>query len=182
MAEKLAHYARRAGVDDVAMIMTAYRLALQPRLERLSDVFHHDMLHPARAALILLEQAGVTNSRVLAAAELTETHETDLRLPVGHLRGVVAEEVIVMREAVPAPSDEPDLLLERLVTAEPEVALIAVAERLDHARHLHFRPPALWRPFFDQATTVYLPVAERVSEPLARRFERWAFGFRRRLP
>ena len=182
MAVKLAHYARRAGVDDVALIMTAYRLALKPRLEHLSDVFHHDMLHPARTALILLEQAGIRDSTLLAAAELTETSETELQLPVTELRAVFSDRVVALREAVPVPAAEPESLLERLVTAEPAAALIAVAERLDHARHLHFRKPAIWQPFFDEAITVYLPVAERVSEPLARRFERWAYGFRRRLP
>jgi hypothetical protein len=72
-------------------------------------------------------------------------------------------------------------LLEALVTAPHDVGLIAVAERLDHARHLHFREPALWRPFFQQITDAYLPFSDRVSGQMAVRLARWSGAFEKRL-
>src|SRR5687767_6431553 len=146
MADKVAVYARRAGVDDVALLMSAYQIAMLPRLEHLSDVFHHDMLHPARTVLILIEQAGITETTVLAAAALTESWDSELVVPTSVLRTDIADAVVGLRDAVPTPlSKERDTLLEALVSAETDTALIAVAERLDHARHLHFRKQADWR-------------------------------------
>jgi (p)ppGpp synthase/HD superfamily hydrolase len=180
MAEKLMVYARRAGVDDVALVVDSYWAAMQPRLDHFSDVFHHDMLHPARTALILIEQAGCRSSNLVAAGEFTETLIEAVRLPANIVRST-SEEVWQTVRAVPNPLDHEDNLVELLVTAEPGVALVAVAERLDHARHLHMRDRSTWRSFFEQTRSVYLPVAQRVDHDLFQRFERWANSFQRRL-
>jgi hypothetical protein len=180
MAEKLLVYARRAGVDDVALIEDAYWAAMQPRLDYFSDVFHHDMLHPARTALILIEQAGCRSAVQIAAGEFTETLFEAARISENVVRSV-NEIVWQTVQAVPNPLDDGDGLVEKLVTASPEVVRVAVAERLDHARHLHMRDRSTWRPFFEQVLTVYLPVAQRVDEQLYARFERWANSFRQKL-
>jgi (p)ppGpp synthase/HD superfamily hydrolase len=180
MAEKLATYANRAGVDDVPLVVQAYHLAMRPRLERLSDVFHHDMLHPARCALILIE-LHCQEARLLAAAQVTETYLPALRVAREAVAGTLGEDVAKLSAAVPDPQTDPEMLLEKLVTADDDVALIALAERLDHARHLHLRAPAEWRDYFEQTTAVYLPVAGRVHPELHRRLERWAGVFEERL-
>src|SRR5688572_22930783 len=127
MAEKLMVYARRAGVADVALIEAAYWAAIQPRLDHLSDVFHHDMLHPARTALILIEQAGCRSGAVIAAGEFTETLDAAVRVSPQMVRAV-SEDVWRRVQAVPSPLEHRDTLVEMLVTAEPEIALVAVAE------------------------------------------------------
>ena len=180
MAEKLTVYARRAGVTDVALVEDAYWAAIKPRLEHLSDVFHHDMLHPARTALILIEQAGCRSGRLIAAGEFTETLDPAVRVSPETVRAV-SNDVWQTVQAVPSPLEHGEALVEMLVTAEPEVALVAVAERLDHARHLHMRERSTWASFVEQANTVYLPVARRVHEDLYQRFARWANSFQRRL-
>jgi (p)ppGpp synthase/HD superfamily hydrolase len=153
---------------------------MQPRLDYFSDIFHYDMLHPARTALILIEQAGCRRGAVVAAGAFTETLFEAVRVPPAVVRAV-SDEVWQTVQAVPNPLDDREALAELLVTAEPDVALIAVAERLDHARHLHMRDPSAWRSFFEQTLAVYLPVAQRVDENLYQRFERWANSFQRRL-
>ena len=180
MAEKLGVYATRAGVDNVALVTEAYHLAVLPRLAHLSDVFHHDLLHPARTALILIENARCTKASVLAAAEVTETLFPQMRTQPGEIADALGHHVALLAEAVPDPADE-ETLVERLVTASDDVALIALAERLDHARHLHMRERSLWRAYFDQTASVYMPLAQRVSEDLFLRFFRWATAFEKRL-
>lgn len=180
MAEKLATYANRAGVDDVPLVVEAYHLAMQPRLERLSDVFHHDMLHPARCALILIEMH-CQDARLLAAVQVTETYIPALRVAPATVADALGEGVARLSAAVPDPQTDREMLLEKLVTADDDVALIALAERLDHARHLHLRAPAVWRDYFEQTTAVYLPVAGRINHELHRRLERWAGVFEERL-
>jgi (p)ppGpp synthase/HD superfamily hydrolase len=181
MAEKLAVYAARAGVADVELITSAYHIAMRPRLRYLPDVFHYDVLHPARTILILLEDVACHDACVLAAAALTET--LDPRMRVGpEDAGALGDDVAAKVRAVPNPLDiSDDALVEALVTAESDVALIAVAERLDHARHLHMREREEWVAYHAQTVNVYLPLAARLSEELTRRLERWAWSFERRI-
>ena len=181
MAEKLATYATRAGVLDVDLITDAYHIAVRPRLAFLPDVFHPDVLHPARTILILLEDTDCRDSRVLAAAALTETLEPAMRVGAEDV-GALGSDVAQMVAAVPSPLDvSEDTLAEALVTADQDAALIAVAERLDHARHLHMRERDLWAPYHALTVSIYLPLAARLSAELTRRLERWAWSFERRL-
>ena len=178
MAEKLVVYARRAGVDDVAIVEDAYWTAVQPRVDYFRDVFHIDVLHPARTALILIELGECKSGITLAAGQLTETFLPELRLQHGDSLNA---HVWKLANEVPNPLDEDENLLEALVTAEEDVALIAVAERLDHARHLHMRDSSQWADFYQQTQNVYLPVAQRLHPELYARYHRWATAFGRRL-
>ena len=181
MATKLAAYARRAGVPS-DRLLHAYELALEQRVSHLRNVFHPDLLHPARTALILLEDAHVRDADVLTAGALTETEFDELRVADAVIRDAFSERVAGLVMEVPQPAQAADRLLECLLEVSAGAALVAVAERLDHARHLHFRDPSLWPSFYAEVTSVYLPFAERVSQPLAHRFSRWSHAFRRRFP
>ena len=78
------------------------------------------------------------------------------------------------------PSATAEDLAERLLLAEPEVQLIAVAERLDQLRHAH-----LWndleraRSAHRVAVDVYAAIAERVHAKLSRRYDWWCRMFER---
>ena len=164
MANKLGTYAERAGVRSEPLI-DAYFAAVVPRVRAFGDVFHPEILHPARTGLILLEDTDLRDEEPLVTAIQTESEYPELRLS----------------RSVPTPLDgDDDWLLEELVSAPHDVALIAVAERLDHARHLRFRDRDLWMAFHEQCRRVYLPLANRVSAQLGARFERWALSFERR--
>lgn len=179
MAAKLAEYARRAGVES-AMLERAYELAMQSRLASLRDVFHPDALHPARTALILLEDAGCRDDVVLAAAVFAESEFPGLRADDAVVRAAFGDRVADFAAAVPDPCDADDELLERLVSLPNDVGLIALADRLDHARHLHFREPALWPAFLVQIEEAYLPYSGRISPEIEARLARWAGAFAKR--
>lgn len=176
MAVKLAAYARRAGILP-DMLVAAYRVGVERRLHVLGDIFHPELLHPARTALILIEDAGCSDDAVLAAATLVESEFPELRVAVPEIRGAFGEQVADLVASVPDPAAAGEALLEELVLTPRDVGLIAVAERLDHARHLHFRSPALWRPFFAQISNAYLPFSGRVSRPLETRLAHWSVAF-----
>ena len=130
---------------------------------------------------VLLEDTPIRDARVLAAAALTETLHPLLRVDAADA-GALGDDVAQIVAAVPNPIDlSEDVLVEELVTAERDVALIAVAERLDHARHLHMRERDTWAAYHSQTVAIYLPLSARLSEELTRRLERWAWSFERRL-
>jgi len=180
MAVKLAAYAQRAGVAP-PLLLHAYELAVERRLAVLRDVFHPDTLHPARTALILLEDVSCTDADVLAAGALTETEYPTLRFAATELDDRLGRRIAGLVEAVPVPAIARDALAEELVVLPNDVALMALAERLDHARHLHFREAAVWPAFHSEIREIYLPLADRVHERLAERLARWADSFERRF-
>jgi hypothetical protein len=146
----------------------------------LKDDHHPAYLHPGRSALILLRDASVTAAPVLAAACLVETRDPELRVAPERIDQVLGPDVGELVAAAPPPGSEG--LAEALVTASGEVCLVALAEHLDHLRHLHVRGPEPdWPERLDEVEAVWLPVAERTHARLATRYRHWARTFRRRL-
>ena len=172
MHNRLAHRLDRAGLtpDARASVLQANARALLHRVGVLGDDEHFDALHPSRAILILLDDCEVADAAVLAATAQVESFDERLRVSgdAGLARGV------------PLP-DRGERLLEELVIASAEIRLIALAERLDHARHLHLRPRSSWTPFHRTIAQVYTPIARRTHPRLARRFEWWECMFARRF-
>jgi (p)ppGpp synthase/HD superfamily hydrolase len=162
---------------DLACIRAAVTAALRVRDETIASDHDPRYLHPARTVLILLADVACRDADVLAAAAFVES------LPGPAPRADAAALTTRARAlftAVPLPDNAGDELLEQLVTAEPAVTCIAVAERLDHARHLHLMSDVPAASFHASIEAVYLPVAQRACPPLARRLERWARAFARR--
>jgi (p)ppGpp synthase/HD superfamily hydrolase len=189
MGHRVLRTARALGVGPRGQraLALVHDLVRVHREARLDDDHDPHYLHPGRTALILMLDTQETDVAVLAAALLLESERPDLRLPgesviaaTGGEIGPLVERALALRAAVPSPGD-PDLV-EALVVSEPAVRLLAVAERLDHARHAH-----MWREgrrdarLLEEATAVWGPVAARSHPRLARRFERWTRGARARL-
>lgn len=149
---------------------------MQPRAERLPET-HPDFLHPGRTVLILLLDAGVTDPVLLAAGGLAETLHPGLAAPRDT---AAAPRVRALLDQVPTPAHEGERLLEALLAASEPVRLIALAERLDHMRHLHLHPAEDWATLYRETRATYLPVAERTHPTLARRFRWWCDMFVRR--
>ena len=84
--------------------------------------------------------------------------------------------VAAFRSAVPRSGSV--TLLEDLLASEPEVVLVALAERLDQVRHAHFwRDRSEARAAHQEAAEVYLKMAERASARLAGRYTSWCRAF-----
>jgi hypothetical protein len=162
------------GDDGARVVRAALADALEFRDARVEDDHDPRLLHTARTIRIMIADGDCRSVDMLAAAAFVDTIDEELvRPPASALNALVA--------AVPRPQTAGDELLERLVTASPETCLIAVVERLDHARHLHLRDAPPWRDFHDEIRAVYIPAARRCSASVARRLERWADAFERRL-
>lgn len=165
--------------DDVALVRTAFRLAMEPRRGRLTDARHPDFLHPGRTVLILSVDASVRDPLALAAGALLESERADLRVGHARIAAQLGESLAAWVAAVPLPGAR---LAEDLVTAPRAVCLVALAERLDQCRHAKFWPDRDARArVLAQAVGVYGPVALCVDELLARRFSHWSGAFARTL-
>lgn len=181
MAARLAATAERLRIDAAGrdLLRAAYETGLAPRVEAGLDDHHPDFLHTARTALILMDDAAVADPTTLAAALLTETRDPRLRVAPEAVR-VLSEAVAAVLGEVPDP-DEPETLLEGLVSASDPAALVALAERLDHARHLHLRDAAEQAAYHALTRAVYAPFAARVHPVLAQRISWWCAMFERRF-
>jgi len=183
MAASLARALRAHGVegDGARLVGEAHACAMAARMDALEDDHHPSYLHPARVALVLLRDVGVTDGDVLAASCLAESEDESFRLDGAGIREAFGERVARLA-AVPRASS--DALAEALVTASSEARLVALAERLDHVRHAHLRRDRddHWRAdALESVRSVYLPVAERTHPRLAQRFRHWSQAFARRL-
>jgi (p)ppGpp synthase/HD superfamily hydrolase len=209
MVERVSLEAARAiGQVDADRVRRAVAAALAARDPLLEDDHDPRLLHPARTVLILLSDAACRDPEVLAAGAFTESIDVALRAELSLLEDAAGPGARRVAEAVPGAGSGSGLgsgsgsgsgfwggegsgsgsgaglgtevLMELLVTAPAEAALVAVAERLDHARHLHLRPDLPWREVHATVETVYAPVAARLSPVLGRRLDRWAEAFRSR--
>ncbi|HEX6938654.1 MAG TPA: hypothetical protein VF158_04530 [Longimicrobiales bacterium] len=182
MTARVLEAAARAGIAEpgVRSIEAALDAAMQPRIRRLADDHDPAYLHPGRTVLILLEDAGVTDPAVLSAGALTESLRPDLAAaPPAAVR--LAPDTLELLAEVPTPAHDRDTLLERLVSASAPARLVALAERLDHVRHLHLLGRSHWAPLHRETRDIYLPVADRTDPTLARRLRYWCTTFAERF-
>lgn len=182
MARRLARTARRLGIPDDRWpgLRAAFDIGMKRRLARELDDHHPDYLHPSRTALILMDDAAITDLPTLAAALVTETRDPGLAPAVGELEALGGEAAAVAA-GVPRPERDGDRLLETLLAAPRAAQLVALAERLDHARHLHLRPRREWVEYHEVTRAIYAPVAGRVDPALMARLGWWCTTFRRRF-
>lgn len=181
MSVRVEQTAQTAGVDSSGrhLIRSAIEAAMATRLAVIDDDHDHDYLHPGRTVVILLDDVGLFEPVALAAACLLDTRRIELEVPDDEISAHVSPEVTAFRTAVPRSGS--DTLPEDLLASEPDVVLVALAERLDQVRHAH-----LWgnlpeaRAAHEEASDVYRRMAERTHAQLAARYTSWcrAFGER----
>ena len=181
MAERVDRTATVVGLDGLGrdLVGKAIEAAGARRLVLIEDDHDPDYLHPGRTAVILLDDVGLADPVALAAASVLDTRRDDLEPPDGEVTERVSAAVTAFRSAVPRSGS--DTLLEDLLASEHEVVLVALAERLDHVRHAHmWGDLAEARAAHEEASEVYLKMAERTHPRLAARYTQWcrAFGER----
>lgn len=126
---------------------------------------------PARIVLILLNDAGVRDSKTLAAAALATLEEPCLNAAQTLFNQALC------KLALSANLPPQQLLKENF---EPSVALIALALWLDRARHLHLSPSikdASFRNDFVDQTRLYIQLANKTSSALELLLEAWLKRF-----
>lgn len=181
VADRLEAAARSAGLPPAACdrLTTALARSLERRDRFFGDPHHTDFLHTARTALVLLHDTPLNDADALTAAVLFDSEERQLAFDVAEAGALFGPGVAAVIASLPTPAAG-DELIERLVCAPAAVQLVALAERLDHARHLHLRATERWFAFHREIEAVYLPVADRADATIARRFRWWADMFARR--
>lgn len=183
MARSLAAVARADGSDDDAVqaLGQAYSAAMGPRVEALDDDHHPAFLHPGRSPLILLQDVGSVDVSVLIVAALHESTDHDLRVSSAEVEAAIGRTAVEAVESIPLPGDE--RLVERLLTLGPGLSLAALAERLDHLRHLHMREDLTdaWADVYAEVLDAWLPFAQRIHPRLATRYAHWARTFAKRI-
>lgn len=181
MGRRLGRTAARLGMDadGRTLLLRAYRAAMEPRRARIHEDHHPDYLHPARTALILMDDTAEVAPVILAAALFTETRDPPLAPAPDAMRRIspAAAEIVA---AVPVPARTPHLLESLLALPAPAMR-VAAAERLDHARHLHLRPRDEWEDWHDATRQAYVPAAARTDSTLAARLDWWCDMFHRRF-
>ena len=163
------------GDADARMVRDVLEAAIAWREQTIDDDHDARYLHPARTIRVLVADAALAHATALAAAALIDSVDEALA------PAALAAPPDVQAFANGVPRYDGDDMIERLVTADPAASIVALAERLDHARHLHLRDDIEWAAFHRSIRGHYIPAARRLSPALARRFERWADAFERRL-
>jgi hypothetical protein len=181
MADRLARAAASVEIPtpDINRLLAAFQFGHEQRLRVLDDSHHPQALHGARSALILLEDFALLDPDALALAALYESRFPHLRADRASIEAVAGPRALAMVASLPT-DDTGEETLEWLLAAEPAGLALALAERLDHARHLHLEPRAHWAPFHHNFLTRYLPATDRVHPRLARRCRWWTDMFARR--
>jgi hypothetical protein len=112
---------------------------------------------------------------------LHESCDAELRVTSARVAELVGPSLAAAIESIPLPGDEN--MIERLVALGPGVSLAALAERLDHLRHLHLRADRMdsWADIHDEVLRAWLPFAQRVHPLLTRRYAHWARTFAARI-
>lgn len=173
MAERVCREARAYGLDDegVDLVRRAHDLAMAMRADLVPDDHHPMYLHPGRTVLVSLRDGEVRDPEALAAAALVDTRMHRGEATSDEVGRRLGERVRDFREAIPRPSDA--RVVEELVSATDSVRRVALSEQLDQLRHIRLwaeAPRAL--EVLDEAGRIYVPIADRTAEDLARRF-RW---------
>ena len=184
MTARVLREARARGIADEGEgpLGLALELAMEIRRSVLADDHDPGYLHPGRTVLILLQDTPERDPQQLAAAALLDSEEPGLRVAAEDIHRVVGQQIADVVAGIPMPPGED--LLERLLDAPSARARIALAERLDHLRHLHLEAdPARRVRLHREAEEIYAPLAGRVDPVLARRYAWWCRMFAgRHLP
>ena len=171
-----------AGPDVVDAVRRVHAVANAPRTAAFDDDHEPLYLHPGRSALILLIDHGVVDPDLLALAMVHDSSGAALEPTDAELTALsdLGARLVAARRDLPRSGDPH--LLEDLLALDAGPLAAALAERLDHLRHLHLRPvDAETRGAWREARDVWSPVAGRVGGVFERRYGWWVRKFEGRF-
>lgn len=182
MAGRIAAAAKRVGFhDDTALRMgTLFDRVIEHRLASVSDERDPEFLHPGRTAIILMEDVRVLDYACVAAGIALDSLFPGRSPDKATLISWGEDEAARLLDEIGVGADD-EVLTEALVTSSDAARTAALAERLDHARHLHLRDPRGWSAFHEAVVRLYLPLAARTNATLERRYQWWAGMFATRF-
>lgn len=157
---------------------------MEPRLRLLDDDHHPAFLHPGRTLLVLLHDTEGFDGDDLLAAALYESWDRLLASDEARVSDELGGDSLAILQSLPGVSEPGSTSpVEELILLPTGLALVVLAERLDHLRHLHLRPELrpVWEDVHRDVRAVWLPLAQRVSDRLATRYAHWVRAFDRRL-
>jgi (p)ppGpp synthase/HD superfamily hydrolase len=183
MADRLRRTAGWRGLspDQANRLADCFLAAMRRRAAAIGDEHDPAYLHPARTALILLDDVGMQDADVLYAAVVHDAARPGLAMRSDDLRDLAGDRAADIIDRLPNPDADADTIMETLVTLPAGVLALYLASQLDLARHLHLGDPAGWTAGHARVTASLIPLAHRCNPLLAKRFERWAGAFRRRF-
>lgn len=183
MADRLRRTAGWHGLprDEANRLADCFLAAMRRRATAIRDDHDPAYLHPARVALILLDDVGLHDPDVLYAAVASDSVRPDLAMAADDVRAVAGERAAEILAMLPSPDIDPAAVMETLVTLPADVLALYLASELDVARHLHLGDPDRWAVGHARVVDSLIPLAHRCHPLLARRFERWAGAFGRRF-
>lgn len=183
MADRLRRTAGWRGFsrDQANRLADCFLAAMRSRAAAIGDDHDPAYLHPARTALILLDDVGLQDADVLSAAVVHDAVRPDLAMNADDLRVLAGDRAADIIDLLPHPDADPAAIMETLVTLPAGVLALYLASQLDLARHLHLGDAAGWAAGHARVTGSLIRLAHRCHPLLAKRFERWAGAFRRRF-
>ncbi|MDH7568435.1 MAG: HD domain-containing protein [Armatimonadota bacterium] len=166
------------------LIARAYRVAAECHRGQTRKHGTPYLEHPLGVCLILLEEKGVTDPEVLAAALLHDVVEDSPTTPE-MVRAAFGERVARMVAALtkdrregPGKAERDRAYLQTLHQADAVTRLVKLADRLDNARVLHRAPDGEHRRRWWQETRDhYLPLARATDADLCHQLEEWVENF-----
>jgi guanosine-3',5'-bis(diphosphate) 3'-pyrophosphohydrolase len=167
--------------DDLLLILKAAEFAAHKhRDQRRKDARESPYInHPIALATILVEEGGISDPTVIAAALLHDTIE-DTETDVQEIEGQFGPEVAKIVEEVTdtkwlQKTARKQLQISKASKSSEGAKLVKIADKIANLRDMIGRPPAGWslerrREYFDWAKDV-IDGLRGASEPLERRFD-----------
>lgn len=164
------------GADRIYLENVA-RFAAQIHAPEVDEEEGPYILHPLRVALLLVEEAGVRDPEMLAAALLHDTQEHARGVTTSELRAIAGERAAALAEALAfdhrrSPGVPVEVsrqkYLERLRAGGEDLLLIKMADRLDNFREaVRLRRQKAIDKRLKQERRDYAPIFSRAKGPAA---------------
>lgn len=150
---------------EIQLIMLAYKLAKYGHRNQKRDDGERYFEHPKRAALILMDECGVSNPAMLITALLHDIKEDSFILTWDDIELIFGNEIRKMIEILTKNNNLEKTLKDKvyshgLLTSPSEVRIIKLADRLDNMRCLEGCSSEKQKEYLEETMDFYLPLAE----------------------
>ncbi len=160
--------------DQMKMLKVAYKMAKYGHLNQIREGGERYFEHPRSAALILIDELGITNVILIMAILLHDLLEDSWLLDEESMTTLFGEEVAAIVSAVTKPrKDDPRFknaherhvwYSERLKKSKIDAKLVKLADRLHNMRTLGFCSPEKRARKMKETRDVYFPLIDDIAK------------------